>query len=318
MARRIRSVLCALRVHVFILAAVCAVVLGAQSAESQSTAFRSRVDTVALSVTVTNSGGRYVADLSREDFQIAEDGREQAVTFFQTGELRLALALLMDTSASMGTQLPVAQEAAVGFVRALGAEDVASVVDFDTSVRIAQEFTADRPALEKAIRGTKADGSTALYNALYVALKELNKTARDQSGGEMRRRAIVVLSDGEDTSSMMTFDDLLDTAVRADTSIYTIGLFAKDPTAMPKNAGEPQFLLRRLAQQTGGRAFFIADAKELSAVYAEIRAELANQYFLAYESTNTRRDGQYRRVAVRVQKPDTVVRTRPGYYAPSR
>ena len=311
---------CPVGVRLFITAAIAlSVVAGLSPAvHSQSAAFRSRVDTVALSITVTEPSGRYIADLSREDFQIAEDGHPQDVTFFQASQLPLALALLMDTSASMSSELAVAQEAAVGFVRALGPQDVASVVDFDTSVRIAQAFTGERPALERAIRGTKADGSTALYNALYVALKELDKILPDEPGAEKRRRAIVVLSDGEDTSSMMTFDDLLDAATRADTAIYAIGLFGREPGAMVKNAGEPQYVLRRLAQQTGGRAFFIADAKELSAVYAEIRTELANQYFLAYEPTNAHRDGQFRRVTVRVQKPGAVVRTRPGYYAPTR
>ena len=282
---------------------------------SQSASFHSRVDTVALNITVTDPSGRYIADLGRGDFQIVEDGRRQDVTFFQASRLRLALALLIDTSASMASQLGVAQEARC--FECLGAQDVASVVDFDTSVRVAQEFTGDRPALERAIR-TKADGSTALYNAVYIALKELNKSLQDEPGVEKRRRAIVMLSDGEDTSSMMTFDDILDAAARADTTIYTIGLVNRDPAAIVRNAVEPQYVLRRLAQQTGGRAFFIADARELSAVYAEIRAELANQYLLAYEPTNLRRDGQFRRVAVRVERSDAVARARPGYYAPTR
>jgi len=284
---------------------------------AQFPSFRSGVDVVAVSVTVTDVAGRYIGDLGREHFQIFEDGRPQHVTFFQPRQLPLALALLIDTSASMEPHLRVAQDAAAGFVRALGPADLAAVVDFDTGVRVGQEFTTDRGALERAIRSTTALGATALYNAVYIALKELNKTVRGEIATEPRRRAMVILSDGEDNSSLMTFDEVLDAATRSDTAIYAIGLFGPQTTVTLKS-GEPQYVLRRLAEQTGGRAFFIADAKELHGVYEAIRAELSNQYVLAYESSNTRRDGQFRRVTVRVDCPNTVTRARPGYFAGSR
>lgn len=270
-----------------------------------------------MSVTVTDRAGRYVSDLDTKDFQVFEDGRREEVIFFQKRSLPLALTLLMDTSASMGTQLRVAQEAAVGFVQALEPADVASVIDFNASVRIAQDFTSDRPALDRAIRGTEADGSTALYNAVYVALKEMRKTVRDETLGEARRRAIVILSDGDDTASLVTFEEALDAAARSDTAIYAIGLYPQERTGPPR-FGDAQYVLRRLTQQTGGRVFFVSDAKELHGVYAEIRAELANQYFLAYESSNTKRDARFRQVAIRVARTDATVRTRPGYYAPAR
>jgi Ca-activated chloride channel family protein len=285
--------------------------------ETQSPSFHSGVDVVALSLTVMDTSGRYIAGLVREDFQVFEDGRRQQVTFFQPRQLPLALALLMDTSASMQPHLGVAQDAAAGFVRALGRADRASVIDFDSGVRIGQEFTTDHDALERAIRSTTALGSTALYNAVYIALKELEKTTRDEILIEPHRRAMVILSDGQDTSSLMTFDEVLDVATRSDTAIYAIGLFGPQTTLTLKFQ-EPQYVLRKFAGQTGGRAFFIADARQLNGVYAEIRAELANQYFLAYASNNTRRDGQFRHVAVRVDRPNAVVRARPGYYAPAR
>jgi Ca-activated chloride channel homolog len=283
----------------------------------QRAPFRSGVDVIAMSVTVTDASRRYVTDLDRQDFQIFEDGRPQQLTFFQKTGIPLALALLVDTSASMDQSLPVAQEAAVGFVRALGPADVASLIDFDSRIQIRQDFTSDRSALEKAIRETRAGGSTALYNAVYIALKELNKTIRDEPLADSRRRAIVILSDGEDTSSLVDFDEVLDLAARSDTAIYAIGLLGLDAPRARKPQ-DPEFVLRRLAQQTGGRAFFASDAKELSTVYGEIRTELSNQYFLAYESNNPRRDGQFRHIAVRVGRPDAVTRARPGYYAPSK
>jgi Ca-activated chloride channel family protein len=287
------------------------------SAGAQRAPFRSGIDVVGMNVTVTDGTRHYVTDLDREDFQILEDGRLQRVTFFQKSNVPLALALLIDTSASMESNLRTAQDAAVGFVRELGPQDVASVIDFDTRVQVRQDFTADRVALENAIRRTAAGGSTALYNAVYIALKELNKTIRDEPPAESRRRAIVILSDGEDTSSLVAFDEVLDLAARSDTAIYAIGLRGQETLASRKPP-DADFVLRRFAQQTGGRAFFASDAKQLSGVYREIRDELANQYFLAYESSNARRDGQFRRIAVKVERTGVVARARPGYYAPSR
>jgi Ca-activated chloride channel homolog len=286
---------------------------------AQRTPFRAGIDIIGMNVTATDASRRYVTDLDRQDFQIFEDGRPQQVTFFRKSSLPLALALLIDTSASMKENLGVAQEAAVGFVRALGPEDIASVIDFDTRVEVRQDFTTDRSALEYAIRKTAAGGSTALYNAVYIALKGLNRTIGDERLEERRRRAIVILSDGEDTSSLLGFDEVLDLAVRSDTAIYAIGLLGPEiSAAFVKKPNDAQFVLRRLSEQTGGRVFFATDAKELSGVYGKIRAELASQYFLAYESTNPRRDGQFRRISVRVSRASVVARARPGYYAPSQ
>lgn len=289
----------------------------AAGAAGQPAPFRSGVDVIAMNVTVTDAARHHVTDLNREDFQILEDGRPQRVTFFRKGNVPLALALLIDTSASMESNLATAQEAAVGFVRELGPQDVASVIDFDTRVQVRQDFTGDRGALENAIRRTAAGGSTALYNAVYIALKELNKTIRDEPPAESRRRAMVILSDGEDTSSLVAFEEVLDLAARSDTAIYAIGLRGQE-TLGSRKPPDADFVLRRFAQQTGGRAFFASDAKELSGVYREIRDELANQLFLAYESSNARRDGQFRRIAVKVERTGVLARARPGYYAPSR
>lgn len=308
----------------WILAIVAAVIVGTHptngqtsAAGAQRPAFRGSVDVVTLNVTVTDGSRHYVTNLERTDFLVLEDGRKQELTYFQRTGLPLALALLIDTSASMEDSLPIAQDAAVGFVRELSPADVASVIDFDSRVEIRQEFTGDQSALERAIRRTAAGGSTSLYNAVYIALKELRKTIGDEPMAEPRRRAIVVLSDGEDTSSLVGFDEVLDLAVRSDTAIYTIGLFGRETPGVRRSQEAP-FVLRRFAQQTGGRAFFPVDAKELAAIYGEIKAELASQYSLAYESSNPRRDGQFRRIAVRIERTGVVARARPGYYAPTK
>ena len=157
--------------------------------------FRSAVDLVSLNVTVTEGGARYITDLTQQDFSVFEDGVKQDVTFFNRTNLPIALALLLDTSASMDSKLPTAQEAAVGFARRLQPQDLAEVIDFDSRVIILQNFTNSAPELESAIKKTSAGGSTSLYNAVYIALKDLKKVVAKNTE-EIRRQAIVVLSDG--------------------------------------------------------------------------------------------------------------------------
>lgn len=286
-------------------------------AQPERPAFRVGVDLISLSVTVTDPGRRYVANLDRNDFVVIENGVPQELAFFARTGVPVALALLIDTSASMEQSMSTAQDAAIGFARQLGPGDVATVIDFDTRVQTAQGFTNDVGALETAIRATSAGGSTALYNAVYIALRELNKLMPENDRAGPRRRAIVVLSDGDDTSSLVSFDEVLDLASRSDTVIYTIGLGARQST-VPRTNEEGHFVLRRLAQQTGGQSFFPQHIKDLAEVYHDIRDELSSQYSLAYESSSGLRDGQWRRIAVRVNRPSATVRTRQGYYAPAK
>src|SRR5437879_5526947 len=165
----------------------------------------------------------YVTDLEQKDFNVFEDGMKQEVTFFNKTNLPIALALLLDTSASMDTKLPTAQEAAIGFARRLRQQDLAEVIDFDNRVTVLQNFTNSSQDLETAIRRTSAGGSTSLFNAIYIALKDLKKAVA-RNADEIRRQAIVVLSDGEDTSSLLPFEEVLDLAKRSETAIYCIGL----------------------------------------------------------------------------------------------
>jgi Ca-activated chloride channel family protein len=276
--------------------------------------FRAGIEVVSLSVTVTDAAQKFVRDLTQDEFEVFEDGVKQDPTFFSRTQQPVALALLVDTSASMEGQLSLAQEAAIGFVRRLQPEDLAEVVDFDSKVDILQTFTNDRSSLEQAIRGTTADGSTAIYHAIYISLKELGKI-QAQEASEIRRQVIVVLSDGEDTSSILGYDEVLDLTKRSETVIYTIGL--RGPDVSMRGFREAEFVLRQLAQETGGRAFFPKQASELPRIYEQISDELAAQYSLAYTPRNPRRDGAWRRIVVRVTRPNLVARTKQGYYAPT-
>jgi Ca-activated chloride channel family protein len=278
--------------------------------------FRSGVDIVSLNVTVTDTQNRYITDLEQPDFSVFEDGAKQEQLYFSKSNLPIALSLLIDTSASMEERLLVAQNAAVGFAQRIRDQDMAQVIDFDSRVEILQEFTADKAALERAIRSTSSGGSTSLYNAIYIALREL-KRVRTKRPEDLRRDAIILLSDGEDTTSLVSFEEVMELAKRSETSIYTIGLQPREP-AYVKGFREAEFVLRQLAQETGGRAFFVQKAEELTGVYGQIADELSSQYSLGYASKNAKRDGAWRKVSVQVARASAMTRTRRGYYGPSR
>ena len=283
--------------------------------QPEQPAFRAGVDLVSLNVTVTDGENRYVTDLDATGFQIYEDGALQEASFFNRTQLPIALALLMDTSASMNERMSTAQEAAVGFAERLRAEDLGSVIDFDSRVEILQGFTNSLDELKEAIRRTSAGGSTSLYNAIYISLKELGKIAATATD-DIRRQAIVVLSDGEDTSSLVGFEEVLELAKRSDTTIYTIGLKSKDLRSQ-RGFREADFVLRQLAQETGGRAFFPQQVDDLPEIYERISDELSSQYTLGYTSKNPLRDGKWRRLVVRVDRSNVAARTKQGYYAPT-
>ena len=283
----------------------------------QGPAFRTGVELVSLNVTVTDASAHYVSDLQQDDFSVFEDGVKQDVTFFSRTNLPIALSLLIDTSASMETKLATAQEAAAGFARRLRSQDLAEVIDFDSRVLILQNFTSNAADLEQAIRKTSAGGSTSLYNAVYIALKDLKKIVAKNTE-EIRREAIVLLSDGEDTSSLLPFEEVLDLAKRSETAMYSIGLRPSEgPSTMTKGFKEAEFVLRQLSQETGGRAFFPSQVADLASVYGQISDELSSQYTVGYTSHNPRRDGAWRRVVVRMNRPNVTARTKQGYFAPT-
>jgi VWFA-related protein len=284
------------------------------SLSGQQPSFRAGVDIVSLNVTVTDAATHYITDLEESDFLVFEDGIKQNVTFFSRRQSPIALSLLLDSSASMEEHLPVLQTAASNFVHKLKSNDIAQVIDFDSRVEIRQGFTGNQAELDTAITQLAAGGSTSLHNAIYIALKELRKV-RAVNEEDVRRQALIVFSDGEDTSSLVSFDEVLDLAKRSETSIYTIALRGADVQA--KGFREAEFVMRTLAQETGGRAFFPAKIDDLNGVYTQIADELASQYTLGYTSANPRRDGAWRRIVVQLSRPNVTPRTKKGYYAPT-
>jgi Ca-activated chloride channel homolog len=267
-----------------------------------------------LNVTVSDAEARFISGLDRGDFHILEDGLPQEILSFAGERQPIALSLLLDTSTSMDRRLAIAQEAAVGFAKRLGSKDVAQFITFDTRPNLIQDFTNDRAVLERAIRRTQVGGSTALYNALYIAFHNLKEINGD-SPNQFRRQAIIVLTDGLDTSSVIDYDSVLDSAKRSEVGVYAISLRVKDE--VPQHGfDEADYVLRALSQETGGRVFHVDDPAQLPAIYQQVADELASQYFLSYVSKNGKRDGQWRRIQVRVDRPNVTARTKSGYYAP--
>jgi VWFA-related protein len=277
--------------------------------------FEVGIEVINLNVSITDARNRYVTDLLEKQFAVFEDGVRQELMLFTHESLPISLVLMMDCSASMDEKLKVAQDAAVGFVRTLTAQDLAEVVQFNDRRTVLQDFTSDHGLLEQAIRRTEASGPTALHNALYVSLKELDK---QKSGRQLRRRAVVLLSDGEDTASLVSDDQVLELARKTEIAIYAISL--RPGRSQDRNRlafSQATHLLTTLSQETGGQVHFPNSLSELDLVYARVAEELRTQYTLGYVSSNKRRDGKWRRIVVRVpERDDLQVRHKIGYYAP--
>lgn len=288
------------------------------SLDARNPVFRSGVDMVPLTVTVTDAAGRFKRGLTETDFAILEDGIPQTLSFFANDRVPLDVALVMDTSSSMGPVLPLLKTAARGLVRTLHEGDRTTIVDVKGLIRAPLPLTDDPASLEKAIEGLTASGSTAMYDGVYIALTAFERDRRDSPAP--RRQALVLFSDGLDNASHVTFDAMKDLARRADVTIYTIafGLNAAATArgVLGKQMFEAAYTMRTLASEAGGRGFTPATAVELPAVYNAIAEELANQYQVGYVPNRPCGDGGFRQVAVRIVPPTSAIaRTRMGYVA---
>jgi Ca-activated chloride channel family protein len=288
--------------------------LGAQ-ARPQAPVFGTGIEIINLSLSVTDPQNNFVTSLGQNDFAVFEDGIRQQLSLFTHENLPISMVLMIDTSASMEEKLGTAQTAAIAFTKTLRPQDVAQVVQFNDRATTLQPFTNDLKALETAIKKTEASSSTALHNALYIALKDLMK---DKKAAELRRRAIVLLSDGEDTSSLVSDEQVLELAKKSEINIYAIRLReSRASDRQRQDFSQAEYLVNALARETGGRAYFPASISELDSVYDRIAEELRTLYSIGYVSANTRRDGKWRRIVVRVPDREGItVRHKLGYYAP--
>ncbi len=299
-----------------VLAATAALDPRAAAAQTQlPPTFGTGIEVINLSLSVTDPADNYVIDLGRPDFAVYEDGIRQDLEFFTHENLPISMVIMVDTSASMEEKLSVAQQAAIRFTKTLRPVDLAQIVQFNDRATTLQPFTSDLAALEAAILETETSGPTALHNALYISLKDLSK---EKNPNQLRRRAVVMLSDGEDTASLVSDDQVVDLAKKSEINIYAISLRPNRPQDRTRQAfSQAEYLLTALARDTGGRVYFPTSLNELDAVYDRIAEELRTLYSVGYVSSNERRDGKWRRIVVRVPDREGIsIRHKLGYYAP--
>jgi Ca-activated chloride channel family protein len=264
------------------------------------------VPLVEVYAAVKDVAGRPVLDLQAADFKVLDGGApQQVVRFERVTDLPVAVALLLDTSASMVKSLPEAQRAAIGFLKAiLSPRDRAALIPFSESPRLAVKLTNDLPALAGALAGLQAERSTVLWDSLVFGLHYLQ--------GVRGQRALLLLTDGGDRSSRFSFDEALEYARRSGVTLYTVGL------AVGKLDLETRKHLTRLAEETGGRSFFPDAASDLTATYSRIQEELRSRYLLVYQPSAAGRPGEYsgkyRPVSVQVGRPGVTVEALRGYY----
>ena len=259
-----------------------------------------RVNRVVLWLSATDKKGNFIADLAQEDFRLFEDGREQEILDFYKEDRPIRMAILLDSSGSMKEKLPEVHEAAASFVDTLREKDQALLIDFDDKVFLVEDLTSDHERLKKAITSTEAIGGTAVYDVLHAAYRKIG-----QFDG---RKAVVLLSDGDDTASQFGFKRVLEEAKSNSAMIYAIGLGGG-------GQGPRKSVLKDFSDYTGGRPFFVKKASELGEVYQRIAEELRTQYYIAYSTTNEEWDGRWIKLEVKSAREDLELRARRGYFA---
>jgi VWFA-related protein len=269
------------------------------------------VTRVNMMITVTDKKGRFITDLTREDFQVFENRKQQSIQEFTAeSDLPLRLGILIDTSNSIRDRFKFEQEAAIQFINSVikPRHDRALVVSFDTSAELVSDLIDDTEKLARNIRTLRPGGGTALYDAIYFACRD--KLSQDQPRHKFRR-AIVIMSDGDDNQSRVTRDQALEMAQKADVVVYAIS------TNITRIESDGDKVLKYLTSETGGRAFFPFKLEDLDQSFENIANELRHQYNIFYRPEPLKADGLYHAVDLKVKgRKDLVVRARKGYYAP--
>jgi Ca-activated chloride channel family protein len=269
-------------------------------------------EVIGVPITVLDGRGRFVQGLKQTDFEVLEDGVAQELTSFSLQESGITAVLLLDVSGSMTSRLEEAKRAATQFIRQLGPKDVVKVTQFDQKVTPLSEFSSDKALLAAAVGKATVGGATALHNALYTALADLD-ARKQRDDDEQRHRAIIVLSDGDDTASGVTADEVLVRAKRGDALIYSLSLDRANDR--PVTEGASAIFLRELASQTGGQLFF-PRVSDLQRFYRRLADELRHQYVLGYVPSNSAARSRWRTITVHVKnRKDLRLRHRLGYFA---
>ena len=298
-----------------LLSVVCLGITASAVTQEQDT-LKVSVELVNVPFSVTDRHGRFVSGLTAKDFTVEEDGRRQQIrNFARENELPLTLAMLIDTSPSVRPVFEEEKATANAFLESiLRTKDLALVIGFDRSVTLVQDYTENLKLLRRAIDDLETGGGTSVYDAVYLACKE-------KLGSEAGRKAIILISDGEDTTSKVKFNEALVAAHQSDTIIYAIsnsirgGLFPYGRRGRGGSGGGDIGTLRKFSNETGGATFVVNDQNTFSKIFQQIAQELRSQYSLGYNSTNTSRDGKFRQIKSIPRDSRYTIRARKGYYA---
>ncbi len=271
------------------------------------------VNEVRVIFTVTDKHGHYIKDLKKDDFRVVDDKKpaDQIRSFRSETDLPLQVGLLIDASNSIRDRFKFEQEAAIEFLNSIVRPryDTAFVVGFDATPDVTQDFTDNTELLSKGVRALRAGGGTAMYDAIYYACRD--KLLKHEQTGPLRR-AIILVSDGDDNLSHVTREEAIEMAQRAEVIIYTIS------TNVTGAKGKGDKILERIADATGGRAFFPFQIRDVSDAFSSIQEELRSQYAMSYKPADFVSDGRFRTIEILAQQKAFRVRTRKGYFAPRR
>jgi Ca-activated chloride channel family protein len=301
---------------VLLAAVVCLSARASAFVQQGDDTLKVRVDLVNVPFSVIDRQGRFVSGLTQKDFLVEEDGRRQDIkNFARENELPLTLALLIDASPSVRPVFEEEKITAKAFLESImRKQDLALIVGFDRSVTLVQDYTENVRLLKRAIDDLDIGGGTSVYDAVYLAAKEkLNE--------EAGRKAIILISDGEDTTSKLKFNDALVAAHQSDTVIYAISNSVSSSFPYISRRGRTGFgggdigTLRKFSTETGGETFAVSNDNTFGKIFAQIAEELRSQYSLGYYSTNTARDGKFRQIKIVPRNSSYTVRARKGYYA---
>jgi len=271
------------------------------------------VDLVLVNATVTDSLNRYVSGLETNHFQIWEDKVEQKAEYFNAEDVPISVGVIFDVSGSMKDKIATARSAAATFLKTGNPEDEYFLVEFANRPEVATDFTTDVTKLQSKLLMTPAKGMTAMYDSVYLGLEKLRE-------GGNPKKALLLITDGEDNRSRYTFQNVKDFVKEQDVQIYGIGIV--DDWSSQLSAGHTgRAMIEELADTTGGRAFFPDSVYELEDICTKIAIELKNQYVIGYHSTNGAKDGKWRKLRLKVNPPKGIqhlnVRSKQGYYAPT-
>ncbi|HYK87366.1 MAG TPA: VWA domain-containing protein [Acidobacteriota bacterium] len=276
------------------------------------------VDLVVMHTSVYDKAGRFVGGLKKDNFKVFEDGVEQKISSFSQEDVPVSMGILLDLSGSMRNKIEQVNKAALAFIRASNPQDQEFLIGFNEQVELLQDYTSDIDEVADSLDNIIVTGGTALYDAIYLGVQKAHT-------GIKPKKAIVVITDGEDRDSYYKLDELVAKVQESDVQIFCVGflnpvpdkgLFGHWSKSVPEKAHDA---LQKISEETGGKAFFPQKLTEINNIVSEIAHDLRNQYSIGYVSSNTARDGSYRRVKITLDAASTAnnhLRYRRGYTAP--